>query len=191
MIPRLAPRRSSRMSREASGIENASPFLSSPKPSAYNKETIKSSMKAHPARREVLSHKQSSINPPLSPSPSLEPLDLKSPLPSEYSDCSLTPPATGPRPLVVSAKRLGNDVRRRHSKRRRCRTKGTDGGFCLWKDANAPPSQESDSEEELPFLFSLPLQKQTQHYWEFCYGTTTLQPCPSWSAHRKPPTKGW
>lgn len=196
MIPRLTPRRSSRLARQAAaaGVENnSSPFLSSDTQHVYKRDAmeLESSVAVHTPRREVLSNKHASINPPLSPCPALEELALKSPLPSDYSDCSLTPPVTGPRPLVVSAKRLGNDVRRRHSKRRRCRSRPNDGGFCLWKDANAPPSQESDSEEELPFLLPLPLQKQTQHYWEFCYGSTTMHPCPSWSANRKPPSKGW
>lgn len=220
-------------------------------------------------RQEVLSNNQATLNnPPASPSPSPSPSlvepsarleTFKSPLSSSdgavLSDwssnsnsnnsniidyCSLTPPVTGPRPLMVSAKRFGSDVRRKHSKRRRCRSRrksvsaatatvdGTaaanigdnihDGAYCLWKDANAPPSQESSSSEEedhgLPFLFSqrdrLPPQKQAQQYWEYCYGTTSTTSTATttattttttikvdaplsagWSANRKPPSKGW
>ena len=119
--------------------------------------------------------------------------------------CSLTPPVSGPRPLVVSAKRLGQDVRRKHSKRRRCRSRrGTmqqngnendAAAFCLWKenkvggDCNdnhelAPAAASSDEEtldsQDLPFLFSqqeLSPQEQTRRYWELCYGNTvTIEP---------------
>ena len=179
-----------------------------------------------PRRREVLSNNMFALNPPQSPSPALvdqqtsqllEP--FKSPLSSdgcwlsaEKLNCSLTPPATGPRPLMVSAKRLGKDVRRKHSKRRRCQSRRklqpanngdssssskNHGAYCLWKDSNAPPRQEyySSSEEEqggLPFLFSqqndFPPQEQAQQYWEYCYGkmhTTTAK------ITDLPATTGW
>ena len=67
--------------------------------------------------------------------------------------------------------------------------------------------EEEDDADQLPFLFSqqlrdqVPLHEQTQQYWEYCYGKDTItipagslpnvnKPS-SWSANRKPPTKGW
>ena len=132
------------------------------------------------------------------------------------SDCSITPPATGPRPLVVSAKRLGQDVRREHSKRRRPSRRVNRGdnknGFCLWKDHNTPSAStqtttatttsyySSDDEHEqgdLPFLFDrtkVSETEQNRHYWEWCYGkevTVDLKAEKSFSAQRVPPKKGW
>ena len=154
---------------------------------------------------------------------------------------ALTPPVTGPRPLVVSAKRVANYVRRQNSsKRLRRRTSAsseaasssssnssstsrsvipphtTDGtAYCLWRDAGAPPradeSSSDDEEEE-----TLPCHPNPQGYWEYCYGShgdvVASHPPTSegksvavavavsaaetittstWSAHRKPPSKGW
>jgi hypothetical protein len=167
-------------------------------------------------RRRVLSDKGSFA---LVSSSSMPQPVIKSPIPSAdiyYSDASsgdwsLTPPVTGPRPHLVSAKRFGQDVRRKHSKRRKCRTgrgkaKEDNNGFCLWKDANpearAPHIQSSDEEdndvrEELPFLFTQqevsPMDK-TRKYWEWCYGkgtTIELSGVQGWSATRAPPAKSW
>ena len=129
------------------------------------------------------------------------------------SDCSITPPATGPRPLVVSAKRLGQDVRREHSKRRRPSRRVNKGdsqnGFCLWKDHSSSASAQataaaayssSDDEHEqddLPFLFDKTKVSETEQnklYWEWCYGkevTVDLKAEKSFSAQRAPPKKGW
>jgi hypothetical protein len=77
-------------------------------------------------------------------------------------------------------------------------------GFCLWKDTDQEPSQDSSSDEDdrdvragLPFLFSQqkvsPMEK-TKHYWEWCYGkgtTIELSTTQGWSAKRSPPAKGW
>ena len=148
---------------------------------------------------------------------------------------ALTPPVTGPRPLVVSAKRVANYVRRHNSsKRLRRRTStstttsssssssigdatsssdishNTDGtAYCLWRDAGAPPrAEESSSDEEEGE--TLPCHPNPQGYWEYCYGSnnsdvgashqntsegrTSAAAIPtttsSWSARRKPPSKG-
>jgi hypothetical protein len=122
---------------------------------------------------------QPSSLPPMisSPIPSL----FKSPSSSESccsSDFSLeTPPAPGPRcPLGVSAKRLGQDVRRKHSKRRRRRRRSHHQALTssnntnnnnntnqavlgLWNDNNlqttCDSSDDSDLEQQqLPFLFA-------------------------------------
>jgi hypothetical protein len=172
-------------------------------------------------RRRVLSAKKPAaplnLNAPLSPSPAslllpppFEPA-FKSPIPNELrsdtnnnSDWTLTPPTTGLRPLVVSAKRLGKDVRRKHSKRRRCRSRAAKNGngFCLWQeshDSTTPAESSSDEDEALPFLFSQqevvsPSEKKKQ-YWEWCYGKEEIEPSLStqegWSAKRAPPAKGW
>lgn len=172
-------------------------------------------------KRRVLSDKSASENAPLSPSPSTTFVEYaKSPastnvfsdrsiLSDASSDYSVTPPATGPRPLVVSAKRLGQDVRRKHSKRRRCRSRRgqakTQNGFCLWKDTDrdSTPSQDSSSDEDcgeragLPFLFSeqeVSPKDKTRHYWEWCYGkgdTIELSMEQGFSAKRAPPARGW
>jgi hypothetical protein len=167
-------------------------------------------------KRRTLPNKASWINAPLSPSPNEQQVDpMKSPCPTQIlsgtpssnSDFSVTPPATGPRPLVVSAKRLGQDMRRKHSKRRRRRREPTtngNNGFCLWKEegdeASTPHPESSDEDadvrERLPFLFDRkevsPIEK-TKHYWEWCYGkgTTIELNSDAWSAKRAPPTKGW
>lgn len=161
-------------------------------------------------------HATNALHAPLSPSPTpAHPLALtgtnsnddayKSPVAqdvswsdgsnssSPWSNCSVTPPVTGPRPLVVSAKRLGQDVRRRRSKRRRFRSKNknpssdqNDGSQCLWKDSSSrqPPvdhsSSEEESEERLPFLFAPgdvppPLHQQRQYYWDYCYGNSSIK----------------
>ena len=175
-------------------------------------------------QRRVLADKAATSEPnsknhPLSPCPtSIDQeirMDLiKSPLSSDillsdtsFSDCSITPPATRPRPLVVSAKRVGQDVRRQHSKRRRPSRRvtkhGDNNGFCLWKDQNAPtPSYASSDDEDdchdLPFLFDSNSvsseSEQKKQYWEWCYGKETnvhLNATGSFSAQRAPPTKGW
>lgn len=132
---------------------------------------------------------------------------------------ALTPPATGPRPLVVSARRIPQ-VRRQHSSKRRRRRRDATcaeedaAAHCLWRDAGAfPRAPESSSEEEEEER--LPCRANAQGYWEYCYGrgkggsnssiainknsllstTTVAAQTPtmrsSWSASRKPPTKGW
>jgi hypothetical protein len=227
MIPRLAPRRSIRRSQLIPAPRPAQPL---PVPALWAGTSEWASagipplspqpppLKEHNSalcQRRVLSDKASSENAPLSPSPSISSLEpVKSPLSSDIfsesscSDSTLTPPATGPRPLVVSAKRLGQDVRRKHSKRRRRRrgvAKNQNNGFCLWKDTDQETgtSQDSSSDEDdldvragLPFLFSQqevsPMEK-TKHYWEWCYGkgtTIELSTTQGWSAKRAPPTKG-
>jgi hypothetical protein len=134
---------------------------------------------------------------------------LKSPSSSEScSDFSLTPPAPDPRPLGVSAKRLGQEVRRKHGKRRRRRrrsnntpasTSNNQAVLGLWNDDPQMFCDSSDdSDEQLPFLFSssqprLSPQERKKQYWEWCYGKTTIElnPPPSWSASRAPPSKSW
>jgi hypothetical protein len=168
-------------------------------------------------QRRVLSDKAAACNnAPLSPCPASlserlmqnmkSPMpDIESPIPNDVvsdasfsSDISITPPVTGHQVLKVSAKRLGQDVRREHSKRRRPsqRVAGDSSGLNLW---NTTPSQESseDEDEDLLFLYPQPEispGERTKHYWEWCYGkghTIELKPEQSWSAKRVQPTKGW
>lgn len=114
------------------------------------------------------------------------------------SDFAITPPAAGPRPLVVSAKRVGQDVRREHTKRRRAsrRVAKSDSGLNLWNPTQSQESSDED-EEDLPFLFpqsEVTPGEQTKQYWEWCYGKgqkIELKPEQSWSAKRAPPAKGW
>lgn len=171
--------------------------------------------------RQPLSTKTHALNPPLSPSslPSEQVLSeqVKSPrsqdiVSSDWSnnlDSSLTPPVTDPRPLVVSAKRHGQAVRCKHSKRRRRRNPdgSADGASCLWKDgATLSSSQEtssSDEEEELPLFFTQQSNPPTEDFWrEYCYGKNTPGASTTktmnlscnkqeGSAKRKQPTKGW
>jgi hypothetical protein len=160
------------------------------------------------AGRPALTNRENAP-PPISPIPG-----LKSPLSSDSCsdfsyDFSLTPPAPGPRPLAVSAKRLGQDVRRKHGKRRRRRRRSNNAPASisnnhnqavlgLWNDDPQKFSDSSDDSEQLPFLFasSQPLlshQERKKHYWEWCYGKTTIElnPPPSWSASRAPPSRSW
>jgi hypothetical protein len=228
MIPHLAPRRSQRRSMPLNNDQSSvfsdqdlsdAPYIK-PRPLPPPMEPASTSYtsngaaphspKPQPgvllawASRPAFTNR-ANAPPPISPIPG-----FKSPLSSESSsDFSLTPPAPGPRPLGVSAKRLGQDVRRKHSKRRRRRRRSNDAPAStsnnqavmgLWND---DPQQFSDSSddsdaEQLPFLFSssqmqLSHQERKKHYWEWCYGKTTIElnPPPSWSASRAPPSKSW
>lgn len=170
------------------------------------------------ASRRALADKGSAANAPLSPSPGMVHMEsLKSPVSSDSwsdgsSDYSITPPMPGPRPLVVSAKRVGQDVRQKHSKRRRCRSRRGDSkannGFCLWKDpgtekATPPPNSSDDDDdddedieslqESLLFLKNVSPTEQRRHYWELCYGNQKVESIQNngWSATRRPPSKGW
>lgn len=105
---------------------------------------------------------------------------------------SLTPPATSPAPLVVSAKRLGSEVRRNHSKRRKGRL-GNDKenvafNVTTWRAEN---EVEDEVEEGLPPLEHLSPDSRAQRYWQWCYGTSEPMPQSSWSASRAPPSKSW
>lgn len=230
-------RRSQPFGLQAEGLENAPP-LESPLESSKAKGGEFSEHEEGPAAGQAAVGRKDRLfliattpahEAPLSPAP-IDPTlpvpnpfladeALKSPLPQDTSadlgscsgsDYSITPPVAGPRPWVLSAKRLGQDVRRKHSKRRRFRSKKSSqarqqSGFCLWKDANAPqgPNSSSDEEEEgLPFLFGMhehPSQDRVQQYWEYCYGkpkakgslADPIAPQLSWSANRAPPAKGW
>jgi hypothetical protein len=224
-MPRLTPRRSRHRFEEleqplfsrtelsghtfsqAESMENAS-SCSVPALSPHAPKLQHQNLKLY--QRRVLSDKAAACNnAPLSPCPtsSSEPLmeNIKSPLPNDIvvsdasfsSDFSITPPVTGHQLLMVSAKRLGQDVRREHSKRRRPsrRVAGDSNDLNLW---NTTPSQESSEDEDEDLLFLFPQPKispgeQTKHYWEWCYGkghTIELKP-ESWSAKRVPPAKGW
>ena len=160
--------------------------------------------------RPAFTNQANNAAPPISPIPG-----LKSPSSSDSCsdfslDFSLTPPAPGPRPLGVSAKRLGQDVRRKHSKRRRRRRRSNNAPVStssnnnqavlgLWNDDAQKFSDSSDdSSEQLPFLFAssrsqLPPHERKKQYWEWCYGKTTIElnPQPSWSASRAPPSRSW
>jgi hypothetical protein len=229
MIPRLAPRRSQRRSMPLDDDQSTifsdedmadAPYDIKPQPLPPPMEpssTSYSSNGAAPhspkpqpgallawASRPAFTDR-ANAPPPISPIPG-----LKSPSSSSEScsDFSLTPPAPGPRPMGVNAKRLGQDVRRKHSKRRRRRrrsnnaptsTSNNQAVLGLWNDDPQKFSDSSDDSdsEQLPFLFSsqplLSHQERKQQYWEWCYGKTTIElnPPASWSASRAPPSKSW
>lgn len=111
------------------------------------------------------------------------------------STFSLTPPTASPAPLVVSAKRLGSEVRRNHSKRRKGRMwddKENASSFNVssWRAGN---EQDDEKEEGLPPVEHLSPEERTQRYWKWCYGDSTepMPPQSSWSATRAPPGKSW
>jgi hypothetical protein len=96
--------------------------------------------------------------------------------------------------LMVSAKRLGSEVRRNHSKRRKGRL-GNDKensafNVTSWRAEN---EVEDEVEEGLPACEHLSQEERAQRYWQWCYGTD--EPMPqmqsSWSASRAPPSKSW
>jgi hypothetical protein len=97
------------------------------------------------------------------------------------SHYSLTPPTALAPPLVVSAKRLGSEIRKNHSKRRKGRMRDKENTSNQWED---------EPEERLPPVEHLEPQERTQRYWQWCYGDKT-EPIPqsSWSASRAPPAK--
>jgi hypothetical protein len=99
------------------------------------------------------------------------------------SHYSLTPPTALAPPLVVSAKRLGSEIRKNHSKRRKGRMRDKENTSNQWED---------EPEERLPPVEHLEPQERTQRYWQWCYGDKT-EPIPqsSWSASRAPPAKSW
>jgi hypothetical protein len=114
--------------------------------------------------------------------------------PDTDTSFSLTPPATSPSPLIVSAKRLGSEVRRNHSKRRKGRL-GNDKenaafNVTSWRAEN---EVEDEVEEGLPPCHHLPQEERAKRYWQWCYGTDEPMPQThtSWSASRAPPSKSW
>ena len=93
-----------------------------------------------------------------------------------------TPPVNPPTPLFVSAKRHGNNVRKKSyaTKRRR------------FSDEDV--ISEEDDTMKLPEGLS-PAEK-AREYWKRCYGepqpqSMQINPQTSWSAKRAAPTKGW
>jgi hypothetical protein len=130
-----------------------------------------------------------------------------------------TPPMSSPAPLMVSAKRLGAEVRRNHSKRHRGRiTSSPDkendsdndapSAWVLsshWQDddehvddpvgRSSLSSTGSDGDDELRsfFIEKLSPSERNKHYWRWCYGTDAAPVLTqrSWSASRAPPTKSW
>jgi len=110
------------------------------------------------------------------------------------STFSLTPPTRSPAPLVVSAKRLGSEVRRNHSKRRKGRMwddkENSSFNVTSWRAENE--LDDEDKEEGLPPVEHLSPQERTRRYWKWCYGDSA-EPMPqsSWSASRAPPEKSW
>lgn len=126
---------------------------------------------------------------------------FKSPIPSDTSSDSsnytMTPPAERPISGAVSSKRLGNDVRREHTKRRRPspRVNKSFGGVNLWGDDTSPQASTDTEDDDFDFLFSnSPNVDTTKQYWEWCYGksnTAAVSPGQSWSAKRVAPAKGW
>jgi hypothetical protein len=171
----------------------------------YQEPTCHTTLSPRTARRAGVLTSSTNLDAPLSPAVTQSYDFLMDP------SSALTPPATVPRPLVVSAKRVAHHVRRQHSSkrlRRRCSTASvpnqSDGAaYCLWRDTGAPPrALESSSDEEEGG--TLPCHPNPQGYWDFCYGSTgerasnetktkgrAMMMTPSWSASRKPPSKGW
>ncbi|CAJ1958632.1 unnamed protein product [Cylindrotheca closterium] len=156
-------------------------------------------------QKRVLSDKACN-SVPLSPHPSLSQSDantesFKSPLSTDTSsdgsdDGTITPPEARPRSVVVSSKRVGNAVRREHSKRRRPspRVNKNGGGVNLWGD-NSPQASTDTEDEDFELLLSnnSPNVDTTKQYWEWCYGkdnATAVSPGQSWSAKRVAPAKG-
>lgn len=99
------------------------------------------------------------------------------------AECTLTPPVSCPKPLIVAAKQFGNEVRRGNpAKRRRP------------EDDDSPYSSEEDEDMILPE--NLSPTTRTQEYWKRCYGTSQSSRQlgnfqSSWSASRAAPAKGW
>jgi hypothetical protein len=206
-MPRLTPRRSRRVDEEDQTLFWKAPSTEDEENPPYTPSASSSGallQQYNPAlyQRRVLSD-VSSISTPLS-----SPGNNHATLGNLEKASTLTPPTSCSRPLMVSAKRLGQDVRREHSKRRRPssrRDQEDEGGTNLWNAS--PKTQEDDEEEEeLPFLFASD-PKSHQQYWEWCYGkgetidlqattptgatSKTISIPGSWSAQRKPPAKGW
>ena len=157
-------------------------------------------------QRRVLSDKacnSSQLSPLCSLSESESTVEsFKSPLPTENSsdssDYDLTPPPAVPRSTGVSSKRVGNDVRREHSKRRRPSprvNKCGGGGVSLCSDGCSQASTDTEDDDfEFVFSNSPNQQDRTKQYWEWCYGqdnTASRSPGQSWSAKRVAPAKGW
>ena len=97
---------------------------------------------------------------------------------------ALTPPVSSPTPLVVSAKRFGNKVKRTYSTKRR---RPTDDEYC---------SNSDNEEDEMKLPEGLSPSEQAQEYWKRCYGSKKPQdlltnPQMSWSAKRAAPVKSW
>lgn len=109
------------------------------------------------------------------------------------STFSLTPPTASPAPLVVSAKRLGSEVRRNHSKRRKGRMWDDKENSTLNGWRRAENEMHDEPEEGLPPVEHLSPEERTQRYWQWCYGDNAEHPMPqnSWSASRAPPGKSW
>lgn len=100
-----------------------------------------------------------------------------------------TPPAFSPLPDMVSAKRLGKEVRRNHSKRRRSRCDNdSDKENAEWTS----PDDEGEYWRHFgQLMIGLSPEERTKQYWKLCYGTQPSQPEDSFSANRAPPVKSW
>ena len=119
-----------------------------------------------------------------------------------------TPPAFSPLPVMVSAKRLGKEVRRNHSKRRRLRSfphcgkenhdaaTATDASCWAlqecWSSTAASPTSDDDNESATQYRIrqGLSPEELAKHYWNLCYGAEPLKQ-QSLSATRAPPVKSW
>lgn len=113
-----------------------------------------------------------------------------------------TPPSFSPLPVMVSAKRLGKEVRRSHSKRRRPRSfqttdkENNDAWNTLsndnnhWTDSNSTPFT-TDVDELAMNINDLSPEARANHYWTLCYGNQKRQQQSCFSANRAPPVKSW
>lgn len=186
--------------RESCGENLPSEFVDL-KPPAQNK------MQQHNPelyQRRVLSDKAYNCSPlsprlPLSQSESNEEC-FKSPLPTvnsfDSSDSTHSPPTATPRSMAVCSKRVGNDVRREHSKRRRPSPRINKHGSAvnLWSDTCSQASTDTEDDDFELLFTSSPNPDKTKQYWEWCYGkdaASAVSHRQSWSAKRLAPAKGW
>jgi hypothetical protein len=101
---------------------------------------------------------------------------------AEAQFIALTPPATSPTPLVVSAKRFGKNVKRTYSTKRR---RPSDDDYSSGSD---------DDDDQMRLPEGLSPNQRAQEYWKRCYGSKKPQDLlvnPQWSAKRAAPTKSW
>lgn len=168
-------------------------------PSAVEDTSLQETENDAPAAAALQPDEEEPTSPPTTSHVDPEPEEITTPRAEERatfdSSFSLTPPTRSPAPLVVSAKRLGSEVRRNHSKRRKGRMwnnkENSSFNVTSWRAENEMDDDE-DKEEGLPPVEHLSPEERTQRYWQWCYGDSTESvPQSSWSASRAPPGKSW
>ena len=90
------------------------------------------------------------------------------------STATRTPPVSSPAPLLVAAKRLGTEVRRRHSKRRKAGWKSNWSNGGNGSSASLPCSDSDDESDHESLLGAkvaeMEESERNRHYWAWCYG---------------------